>query len=92
MLQLKQLPKVVRVGAAWPGTSRVSTVHVKRDSLLILKGWKRRVTSRARAMKAYDLNTKEKEELPEECRGTVQVKLKFPFNFVSIPIHYNTYL
>ena len=57
---------MVRVGAAWRGPSQESTLEL--HALLIFKGWKRKVTSKV--MKAFDLNTKERKELPENCMGT----------------------
>ena len=65
MLQLKFPPKVVRVGASWRGSTPEATVEM--NELLVLQGWKRKLSSRV--MKAYNFSTKQKKELPENCAG-----------------------
>lgn len=73
MAQTRLYPKVVRVCSAWKGSTPEASVEL--NSLLVMKGWKRRLSQKV--MKAYDINTREKKELPENCTG-----MCFAINFV----------
>lgn len=70
LLQVKVLPKVVRASVAWHGGGPESTVE--KNELLILKGWKRKISSKS--LKAYNPVTKQKKELPENCVGKFSTK------------------
>ena len=68
---MKTLPKVVRVGATWTGSSSESAVE--QNELLILKGWKRKLNGKV--IKAYNPYTRAKKELVESCQGEMSACL-----------------
>ena len=65
LLRIKNLPKVLRVGEGWEGSTPDSSV--KLNELLIIRGWKKRL--QGKLLKVYNPATKEKKELAEDCKG-----------------------
>ena len=70
ILVMKVLPKAIRAGAGWRGSSASSSVE--HNELLVVKGIKRRLNSKS--LKVFNPATKKKKDLPESCAGMMSVE------------------